>query len=82
MRYLLLIAVAFGFAGAVYAQDVSCGAAAAEKNLAGAAKKSFMRKCAANAAKVCRVTASANKLSGAAKRSFTTKCVRTKVVGK
>jgi hypothetical protein len=38
-----------------------------------------MRKCAANAAKVCRVTASSNKLSGAAKRSFTTKCMRTKV---
>jgi hypothetical protein len=79
MRYLLLIAFAVGLAGAVYAQDVSCGAAAAEKKLTGAAKTSFMRKCAATAVKTCKVTATANKLSGSAKRSFTTKCVRTKV---
>jgi hypothetical protein len=78
MRYLLLIAVAVGLAGAVHAQDVSCRAAAAEKKLAGAALASFMKKCGANATTTCRVTAAANKLSGAARTSFITRCVRNK----
>jgi hypothetical protein len=78
MRYLLLIAVAVGLAGAVYAQDVSCRAAAAEKKLAGAALASFMKKCGTNATTTCKVTAAANKLSGAARTSFITRCVRNK----
>jgi hypothetical protein len=79
MRYLLLIAVAVGLAGAVHAQDVSCRAAAAEKKLAGAALTNFMNECVVNATKVCRVTAAANKLSGGAKTKFTVRCVRNKV---
>jgi hypothetical protein len=81
MRYLLLIAVAVGLAGAVHAQDVSCRAAAAEKKLSGTAWTSFMKGCAVNATKVCRVTAAEKKLSGGAKTKFTVRCVRNKVVG-
>ncbi|MBS0558992.1 MAG: hypothetical protein JSR21_02950 [Proteobacteria bacterium] len=53
----------------------SCAATAASKNLAGAAKTSFMKKCSSDAAKTCDAAAADKKLAGAAKTSFTKKCV-------
>jgi hypothetical protein len=53
----------------------SCAAAAAGKNLHGAAQTSFMKKCQSDAAKTCDAAAADKKLAGAAKTSFTKKCV-------
>lgn len=54
-----------------------CAARSAEKKLAGAALKSFMKKCERDAAQAsCDVSAGEKKLRGAAKRSFVTKCVK------
>lgn len=55
--------------------DPSCLAQATDKKLAGAAKTSFMKKCAADASNSCDKQAADKKLSGAAKTSFTKKCV-------
>jgi len=54
-----------------------CAAKATEKKLAGAALKSFMKKCERDAATVsCAATATEKKLAGAARNSFTKKCVK------
>ena len=53
----------------------SCKSDAAEKKLAGAALKSFMTKCEADAKKTCEVDSSSKKLAGAAKTSHMKKCV-------
>jgi hypothetical protein len=55
--------------------DGSCAAQAADKKLAGAAKTSFTKKCAADASASCDKQAADKKLAGAAKTSFTKKCV-------
>jgi hypothetical protein len=60
---------------AAYAQTANCKAQATEKNLAGAALSSFMKKCQSNAQKACDASAADQKLSGAAKSSYTKKCV-------
>ena len=58
-----------------FADSPSCTTRAAEKNLAGAAKTSFMKKCATDATAACDAAAADKNLSGAAKTSFTKKCV-------
>ncbi len=56
--------------------EASCDAKAAEKKLAGAAKASFLKKCAKDTADAtCQNQAFMKKLSGAAKASFLKKCV-------
>lgn len=62
------------FAGGAFAD--SCAVTAASKNLAGAAKTSFMTKCQKDAQAACDAQATDRKLAGAAKTSFTTKCVK------
>ena len=46
----LVLALAMTFATTAMATDLSCGAAASEKKLAGAAKTSFDKKCIQDAA--------------------------------
>jgi hypothetical protein len=53
----------------------SCKMQSDSKKLAGAAKESFMKKCATDAQAGCDKTAADKKLAGAAKESFTKKCV-------
>ena len=75
LKKLCLIA-ALTFTGAVFAQDATCTATAAEKKLAGAAKNSFLKKCEKDAAAKCDLAAKDKKLAGAAKSSFSKKCVK------
>jgi hypothetical protein len=59
------------------AQAATCEARAAERNLHGAAKNSFVKKCEKDAAvgpEVCAAQAAEKKLAGAAKTSFVKKC--------
>ena len=62
-----------------HAADATCVAQAAEKNLAGAAKTSFLNKCMRDAVAAsstsCDAQAAEKKLAGAAKISFTRKCI-------
>ncbi|MFO0997526.1 MAG: hypothetical protein U1F33_12675 [Alphaproteobacteria bacterium] len=53
----------------------TCKEEAGDKNLAGAALKSFMTKCKTDAKVSCDQAAAEKKLAGAAKTSFTKKCV-------
>lgn len=69
MRKLLIAALNLLFAASTALADTSREAQAAEKKLAGAAKKSFTRKCEQDAIK-----AAEKKLAGAAKNSFVKKC--------
>jgi hypothetical protein len=69
LAFMLLGAPTLAFA------DSSCAAQAADKKLAGAAKTSFTKKCATDAAASCDKQAADKKLAGAAKASFTKKCV-------
>lgn len=70
---LTLLAAASSFA---HAADSACMTAAKEKKLAGAAQKSFVKKCEADAKAKCEVAASEKKLAGAAKNSNVKKCVQ------
>jgi hypothetical protein len=72
-KSLALSALALCLAGAptlAYADD-SCAAQAMDKKLAGAAKTSFMKKCARDS---CDKMAADKNLHGAAMTSFTKKC--------
>jgi hypothetical protein len=60
-----------------YADD-TCSAQATTKKLAGAAKTSFITKCAKDS---CDKQADDKKLNGAARTSFTTKCVKDATAG-
>jgi hypothetical protein len=71
----LLVAIALA-AFSVQASAESCTTTAKEKNLAGAAKNSFMKKCKADAKASCEATAKDKKLAGAAQTSFVKKCVK------
>jgi len=74
-KTLALAALALCIAGAptlAFAAD-SCAAQATDKKLAGAAKTSFMTKCAKDS---CSAQAADKKLHGAAETSFVTKCVK------
>jgi hypothetical protein len=70
----IVLAVALSLAASGAYAD-SCKMQSDAKKLAGAAKDSFMKKCASDAAGACDKTAMEKKLSGAAKDSFTKKCV-------
>ncbi len=54
----------------------TCTVTAALKNLAGAAKTSFMAKCTKDAQATCETQAVDKKIYGAAKTSFVTKCTK------
>ena len=75
-KTLALAALALVLAGAptLAFADPTCAAQATDKKLAGAAKTSFLKKCAADAAAACDKQAADKKLGGAAKTSFTKKC--------
>ncbi len=77
-----LIAACALLAGQAHAADAGCEAKAVDKNgkpLAGAAKDSFMKKCAKDAAgapsAACEKSAEDKKLAGAAKTSHIKKCM-------
>ncbi len=81
MKAITAVALLTVFAStAAFAADSSCEAQAAEKKLAGAAKDSFIKKCAkdatAAATNTCTTQAAEKKLAGAAKDSFVKKCVK------
>jgi hypothetical protein len=69
---LLALTLAGSFA---HAADSACMAAAKDKKLAGAAQKSFVKKCETDAKAKCEETAKEKKLAGAAKASNVKKCV-------
>ena len=77
MRKIVMVLMAsFFMTPTVYA--ATCSEQAAEKNLHGAAKASFMKKCEKDQTqKVCEEQAAEKKLYGAAKNSFVGKCVKT-----
>lgn len=50
MKHLIVAATLALFGSAAFAADATCAAQAAEKKLAGAAKNSFVKKCAKDAA--------------------------------
>ena len=59
-----------------HAADSACMAAAKDKKLAGAAQKSFVKKCESEAKAKCEMAAADKKLAGAARASSVKKCVR------
>lgn len=75
MKQIILAAVMTVLAASAYGQDATCKSQSADKNLRGAAEKSFMTKCAKDAQTTCNAQAAEKKLAGAAKASFTKKCV-------
>lgn len=83
MKKILLITLCalFSCQLALAAEPSNCEARATEKNLKGAAKNSFMKKCEKDAAAAtpavnaeCTAKAEEKKLKGAAKNSFMKKC--------
>ena len=75
MRAIPVTLICFAIVGAAYAQspantprDPSCNAEATTKNLAGAAKTSFLKKCETDSTTACDIAAADKKLSGAAKK--------------
>jgi hypothetical protein len=74
MRSIIVAAALSAFALPAFADGGTCTARSTEKKLAGAAKNSFMKKCAEDAQKACETTAAEKKLAGAAKTSFMKKC--------
>ncbi len=79
MKALVLAAVLAIAAG--NAQAASCNVEAANKKLAGAAKNSFVTKCAKDAEDACTKDSDAKKLAGAARNSHMKKCVADAVGG-
>ena len=75
MQSIFLAVAMLLVAATAHAQNPSCSAQAGEKQLAGAALKSFMTKCERDAKASCDASAKDRKLAGAAKASFTKKCV-------
>ena len=78
MKMFVLFAVsALCMTSAAFAAD-TCDAQATAKNLSGAAKTSFTKKCEADAKQAgrptCDAQAASKKLAGAAKTSFVKKC--------
>jgi len=72
----IILALALTFAATAANAQASCSKEATTKNLNGAAKTSFLKKCETDAKASCEKQATDKKLSGAAKTSFTTKCVK------
>jgi hypothetical protein len=76
MKKILVAAVFSTLAATAFAQDSpTCKAQSTDKNLHGAAEKSFLTKCEKDAKSACDAQAAEKKLNGAAKTSFTKKCV-------
>jgi hypothetical protein len=73
-KFVALLTITFA-ASLANAADSACMAAAKEKKLAGAAQKSYVKKCEADAKVKCDAAATAKKLAGAAKNSNVKKCV-------
>lgn len=69
---VLALSLSMMIAGSAFA---SCKSDATSKKLAGAALKSFMTKCEADATKTCETDSASKKLAGAAKTSHMKKCV-------
>lgn len=76
MKKLLVLLALTSAASLTYAADSACMTAAKEKKLAGAAQKSFVKKCETDAKAKCESAADEKKLAGAAKKSNVKKCVR------
>lgn len=74
-KLLVLLPFAFFVASTAHAADSACMAAAKDKKLAGAAQKSFVKKCETDAKAKCETAAREKKLAGAAKTSNVKKCV-------
>ncbi len=74
MRVTLLAVMLCLTAATAWAEGTGCAAQAADRNLAGAAKTSFLKKCQADAQTACDAQAADKKLAGAAKASFVKKC--------
>jgi psiF repeat len=75
MKRVMLAAIITVFAASAYAQDATCKSQSSDKNLRGAAEKSFLTKCEKDARTACDTQAKEKKLAGAARTSFTKKCV-------
>jgi len=75
MRVMIVASIICLATATAFAQTPSCKAQASQKNLAGAAQKSFMTKCENDAKKACDADSKAKKLAGAAKTSHMKKCV-------
>jgi hypothetical protein len=77
MRKLLLAALFSTLAATAHAQAPpdTCKSQSADKNLHGAAEKSFLTKCEKDAKASCDGQAAEKKIYGAAKNSFVKKCV-------
>jgi uncharacterized membrane protein len=73
---LSLCAAFASFASVSHAAESACMSAAKSKKLYGAAQKSFVKKCEADAKVSCEASANEKKLAGAAKSSNVKKCVR------
>jgi hypothetical protein len=73
MKALVAAIALAGFT--MHASAASCVATAKERKLSGAAEKSFMTKCTADAKASCEAQAKEKKLAGAAQSSFMKKCV-------
>lgn len=76
MKKLIALVVLGLTASIAQAADSACMTAAKEKKLAGAAQKSFVKKCETDAKAKCEAAATDKKLAGAAKSSSVKKCVR------
>jgi hypothetical protein len=76
MKKSLIALSLVAFASMSHAADSACMQAAKDKKLAGAAQKSFVKKCESDAKAKCEMQASEKKLAGAARTSSVKKCVR------
>ncbi len=74
-RLFVLLPLVMFVASTAHATDSACMTAAKEKKLAGAAQKSFVKKCETDAKAKCEAAAAQKKLVGAAKASNVKKCV-------
>ena len=79
MKSVLLTAIIGAcslFAAQTHAASAECEAKATDKKLAGAAKASYLKKCAKDAApSTCEMAAAQKGLAGAAKNSSIKKCI-------
>lgn len=73
---ILISSAALVSSALAQAPATTCNAAAQERQLAGAAKTSFLKKCEREATEKCEAAATERKLAGAAKNSNVKKCVR------
>ena len=81
-KFVIAAVLGMFAANMAFAADNGCEAKAAEKKLNGAAKTSFVKKCAKDAAiAACGATAAEKKLKGAAKNSFVKKCEKDAAAG-